>query len=235
MAKRQHGKLCSAPTRRSARNRPQEESMDIAGQSSGDEEAPEEVTFEESKAAAAQSLKDSLEAIRRNKEHVKKIRRERQEMFKEQKKRKLLPEDLLEEIDSSIPGKPKTTEIQEKEENGDDQDEAWDSEESQGASEKEDKRKAKSRLRANFKVVRVKDQKLANAKQTSGIDFINSRLYRLNSNRTTPNQLLSLQNKTAENKSAAVEFISKSWASQKKTRADTFKKRWIHKQRVEDI
>uniref|UniRef100_A0A671X1L9 Nucleolar protein 7 n=1 Tax=Sparus aurata TaxID=8175 RepID=A0A671X1L9_SPAAU len=70
---------------------------------SSDDEAPEEVTFEDSKTEALRSMKQALDTARREKELLKEKRRKRQELFQEQKKRKLLPADVLEEIDSSPP------------------------------------------------------------------------------------------------------------------------------------
>uniref|UniRef100_A0A667YTS4 Nucleolar protein 7 n=1 Tax=Myripristis murdjan TaxID=586833 RepID=A0A667YTS4_9TELE len=52
---------------------------------SSDDEAPEEVTFQASKASALQSLKRALDTARREKELLKEKRRRRQELFQEQK------------------------------------------------------------------------------------------------------------------------------------------------------
>ncbi|KPP66617.1 nucleolar protein 7-like [Scleropages formosus] len=55
-------------------------------ETSSEDEAPEEVTFEDSKAAAVQRMKDALETARREKELLKERRRKRQALFQEQKK-----------------------------------------------------------------------------------------------------------------------------------------------------
>uniref|UniRef100_A0A3P8X376 U3 small nucleolar RNA-associated protein NOL7 C-terminal domain-containing protein n=1 Tax=Cynoglossus semilaevis TaxID=244447 RepID=A0A3P8X376_CYNSE len=52
---------------------------------SSDDEAPEEVTFEESKSDALRCLKETLNTVRREKEQLKEKRRRRQELFQEQK------------------------------------------------------------------------------------------------------------------------------------------------------
>uniref|UniRef100_A0A674C5V2 Nucleolar protein 7 n=1 Tax=Salmo trutta TaxID=8032 RepID=A0A674C5V2_SALTR len=52
---------------------------------SSDDDAPEEVTFEESKASALRSMKNALETSKRGKELLKEKRRKRQELFQEQK------------------------------------------------------------------------------------------------------------------------------------------------------
>uniref|UniRef100_A0A3B4WAN4 Nucleolar protein 7 n=1 Tax=Seriola lalandi dorsalis TaxID=1841481 RepID=A0A3B4WAN4_SERLL len=98
MAKKQRGKTTSQS--KTANNEKQEENFTLMLESS-DDEAPEEVTFEDSKAQALRSMKRALDTARREKELLKEKRRKRQELFQEQKKRKLLPDDLLEEIDSA--------------------------------------------------------------------------------------------------------------------------------------
>uniref|UniRef100_A0AAY4B5V9 U3 small nucleolar RNA-associated protein NOL7 C-terminal domain-containing protein n=1 Tax=Denticeps clupeoides TaxID=299321 RepID=A0AAY4B5V9_9TELE len=64
---------------------------------SDDDGAPDEVTFEDSKATALRSAREAAQAAKREKERFKEWRRKRQQFFLEQKKR-LLPEDVLEEI-----------------------------------------------------------------------------------------------------------------------------------------
>uniref|UniRef100_A0A3P8R4W2 U3 small nucleolar RNA-associated protein NOL7 C-terminal domain-containing protein n=1 Tax=Astatotilapia calliptera TaxID=8154 RepID=A0A3P8R4W2_ASTCA len=84
---------------------------------SSDDEAPEEVTFEDSKAAALRSMKQALDTARREKQLLKEKRRKRQELFQEQKKRKLLSADVLEEIDSAssnLKGKYTVTTVKER-------------------------------------------------------------------------------------------------------------------------
>uniref|UniRef100_A0A8C9S7U9 Nucleolar protein 7 n=1 Tax=Scleropages formosus TaxID=113540 RepID=A0A8C9S7U9_SCLFO len=71
-------------------------------ETSSEDEAPEEVTFEDSKAAAVQRMKDALETARREKELLKERRRKRQALFQEQKNKRLLPDDVLDEIDSKV-------------------------------------------------------------------------------------------------------------------------------------
>uniref|UniRef100_A0A673L7Q4 Nucleolar protein 7 n=1 Tax=Sinocyclocheilus rhinocerous TaxID=307959 RepID=A0A673L7Q4_9TELE len=67
---------------------------------SSDDELPEEVAFDASKSAALKSVKDALDAAKREKNLLKEKRRKRQQLFQEQKKRKLLPQELLEEFDT---------------------------------------------------------------------------------------------------------------------------------------
>ncbi|XP_016375126.1 nucleolar protein 7-like [Sinocyclocheilus rhinocerous] len=66
---------------------------------SSDDELPEEVAFDASKSAALKSVKDAMEAAKREKILLKEKRKKRQQLFQEQKKRKRLPKELLEEFD----------------------------------------------------------------------------------------------------------------------------------------
>ncbi|RXM30964.1 hypothetical protein EOD39_7378 [Acipenser ruthenus] len=129
-------------------------------------------------------------------------------------KRKLLSEDMLVEIESAYTkkGKPLDSEEQEKEESEEDSEEEV----------------VNARLKESYKAVRLKDQIDANTRQESASDFIRSRLYGPGTNRTTTNQMLSLKNKTGNNKTAAVQFVNKNWGSENKGKAEKFKKRWVH-------
>ncbi|XP_071348537.1 U3 small nucleolar RNA-associated protein NOL7 [Trachinotus anak] len=224
MAKKQRGKTTSAS--KTADNENQAEDFSLMLESS-DDEAPEEVTFEDSKAQALRSMKQALETARREKELLKEKRKRRQELFQEQKKRKLLPDDVLEEIDSTSSKKQKQSEDEAEEERQDD-------EESRKKKKKRSGKLAHSRnLKGNYKVATVKEeQALASFQQQAAEDFIQSRLYGPGSCRTTSNELLSLQNKKGRNKSAAVQFVKKDWACKEKAKAEKLKKRWLHKQQI---
>ncbi|XP_018534367.1 nucleolar protein 7 [Lates calcarifer] len=196
---------------------------------SSDDEAPEEVTFEDSKTQALRSMKQALDTARREKELLKEKRRKRQELFQEQKKRKLLPADVLEEIDPTSSKKPRQSEDEAEEE------------QQKGDGEKElRKKKKKTRgklahsriLKGNYTVATLEERSMASFQQQAAEDFIQSRLYGPGSCRTTSNELLSLQNKKGWNKSAAVQFVKKDWACKEKAKAEKLKKRWIHKQHI---
>ncbi|KAK6491808.1 nucleolar protein 7-like [Huso huso] len=184
------------------------------GADSSDDDVPEEVTFEKAKADAVRSMRNALETVKRDKELLKEKRRKRQELFQQQKKRKLLSEDMLVEIESAYTkkGKPLDSEEQKKEESEEDSEEEV----------------VNARLKESYKAVRLKDQIDANTRQESASDFIRSRLYGPGTNRTTTNQMLSLKNKTGNNKTAAVQFVNKNWGSENKGKAEKFKKRWVH-------
>ncbi|XP_040911934.1 nucleolar protein 7 [Toxotes jaculatrix] len=230
MAKKQRGKTTSPS--KTAHNKKQAEDFSLVVESS-DDEAPEEVTFEDSRAEALRSMKQALDTARREKELLKEKRRRRQELFQEQKKRKLLPADVLEEIDSPSPKKQKQSEDEAHEEQQDDEEEG-EGEEEQGRTKKKRSGKlAHSRnLKGNYTVATVKERGLASFQQQAAQDFIQSRLYGPGSGRTTSNELLSLQNKKGRNKRAAVQFVKKDWACKEKAKAEKLKKRWIHKQQV---
>uniref|UniRef100_A0A8C2ZTW4 Nucleolar protein 7 n=1 Tax=Cyclopterus lumpus TaxID=8103 RepID=A0A8C2ZTW4_CYCLU len=82
MAKGQRGN--AAPSTKTADMDPRTEGFSLMLASS-DDEAPDEMTFEDSKAEALRSMKEALLAARREKELLKEKRRKRQQLFQEQK------------------------------------------------------------------------------------------------------------------------------------------------------
>ncbi|KAM4605392.1 U3 small nucleolar RNA-associated protein NOL7 [Polymixia lowei] len=205
---------------------------------SSDDEAPDEVTFEDSKASALRSMREALETARREKELLKEKRRKRQELFQEQKKRRLLPADVLEEIDTAPPQKQKQPEDQAEEDQTDE--EAEGSEDEDGGSEEEEEEGTKKKtqkkgnvrnLKEGYAVMRVTEGPAASSQQVA-MDFLRSRLYGPGSCRSTSSELLSLQSKRGTKKTAAVTFVKKDWASKEKAKAEKLKKRWIHKQQI---
>ncbi|XP_008304623.1 nucleolar protein 7 [Stegastes partitus] len=228
MAKKQRGKTASSS--KTAHKEKTTENLNMILESS-DDEAPEEVTFEDSKVQALRSMQQALDTARREKELLKEKRRKRQELFQEQKKRKLLPTDVLEEIDSSATKKQKQA-TDEAEEEQQEEEEDKDEKGKRREKKKKTKKSAHSRnLKGNYTVTTTNDRTLTSFQQQAAEDFIKSRLYGPGSCRTTSNELLSLQNKKGTNKSAAVQFVKKDWACKQKAKAEMLKKRWIHKQR----
>uniref|UniRef100_UPI0037E7596E U3 small nucleolar RNA-associated protein NOL7 n=1 Tax=Semicossyphus pulcher TaxID=241346 RepID=UPI0037E7596E len=227
MAKKQRGK--KAPSSKTADIEEQTEDFSLVLASS-DDEAPEEVTFEDSKTEALRSMKQALDRARREKEQLKEKRRKRQELFQEQKKRKLLPADVLEEIESAPSKKQKQSEYE-----GEEQQQQQQEEEEECGKKKKKKsgKMAHARnLKGNYTVATVRERSSASFQQEAAEDFIQSRLYGPGSCRTTSTELLSLQNKKGRNKSAAVQFVKKDWACKEKAKAEKLKKRWIHKQQI---
>uniref|UniRef100_A0A3P9JPN0 Nucleolar protein 7 n=1 Tax=Oryzias latipes TaxID=8090 RepID=A0A3P9JPN0_ORYLA len=195
------------------------------GLESSDDDAPEEVTFGDSKTEALRSLKLALDSAKREKELLKEKRRKRQELFQEQKKRKLLPAEVLEEIESASLKKVKESSAAE-------EDEAEETKSLMKRSEKKRAEKHTRNLEGNYTVTTMKGGAAVSFQQKSAEDFLQSRLYGPGRLRTTNNQMLSLQNKRGSQKSAAVQFVKKDWALQQKAKAEKLKKRWIHKLQV---
>ncbi|XP_039999524.1 nucleolar protein 7 [Xiphias gladius] len=234
MARKQRGETTSPS--KTADDEKKAENFSLKLESS-DDEAPEEVTFEDSKAQALRSMKQALDTARREKELLKEKRRRRQELFQEQKKRKLLPADLLEEIDSASSKKQRQSEdtatsLPAEEEQQ--QEEEGEGEEERTKKKKKSWKLAHTRnLKGNYTVATLKEERvLASFQQRAAEDFLRSRLYGPGSCRTTSGEMLSLQNKKGRNKSAAVQFVKKDWACREKAKAEKLKKRWIHKQKI---
>ncbi|KAJ8272922.1 hypothetical protein GJAV_G00095010 [Gymnothorax javanicus] len=238
MARQDNGKPRSS-VRKQQRKTAENMHLEVASSEDDDDEAPEEVTFEDSKAVAIRSMRAAIDTARREKELLKERRRKRQELFQAQKARKLLPDDILEEIDCFIPKKPRVSEVQGEVEEAEFQEtEGSDTDEDEEKRQKEGKKNKKKRRkrpswRGNCCVMRLKDQSLSSQQQQSALDFIHSRLYGPGANRTTVNELLSQQNKRALNKSSAIQFVDKQWGAVKKEKAEKFKKRWKKKLGVE--
>ncbi|XP_030631381.1 nucleolar protein 7 [Chanos chanos] len=188
---------------------------------STDDEAPDEVAFEDSKTVALQSVKNALESARRERESLKEKRRKRQLLFQEQKKRRLLPEDLLEELETA----PTTQQEQQLPSENKDEDEEEPMKKQRKAS------KVRS-LQGNYSVMRVKDDTIGSSQQQAAMDFIQSRLYGKGIQRMTNAQLLSLEKKRGPNKGAAVQFANKQMSAEDNAKAQKCNKRWIRKKNL---
>ncbi|KAK3545882.1 hypothetical protein QTP70_016608, partial [Hemibagrus guttatus] len=184
-----------------------------------DDEGPEEVTFDESKVVALKSAKDVRDSVKRGKELLKEKRRKRQLLFREQKKSRLLPEALLEELETVVQTPPSLPD-------------------DQGEQQKEKEIKMNSsknvskRLQGNCRVMRAKDGSGNTSMQKSAMDFIEARLYGSGTQRTTNAELLSLEKKRGFNQGAAVQFTNKKWGADQKAKAEKCNKRFIHRQKL---
>ncbi|XP_076004984.1 U3 small nucleolar RNA-associated protein NOL7 isoform X2 [Genypterus blacodes] len=182
------------------------------------------VCLRESKRAAS---------VFREKELLKEKRRKRQELFREQKKRKFLPADVLEVIEPAAPKKQKSSEDEAEEEQEDEEEDCDELErDHKTTTAKNLKLSHVRKVRGNYIVTTGKEAASSSVQQQAAMDFLQSRLYGPGSCRTTSNELLSLQNKKGRNKSAAVQFVKKDWACKEKAKAEKLKRRWIHKQQV---
>ncbi|NXN42963.1 NOL7 protein, partial [Rhinoptilus africanus] len=148
----------------------------------------------------------------------------RQELFVEQKRRKLLPEAVLQELAAAPPARPEG------------QAAAADPEQSQGQAQKQDQaqkqvKKAKQRKgvrpKGNYMAVCLKGESFTGLHQQLAKDFLNAQLYGPDAKRAQANEFFSLENKKDPVKKAAVQFVDKSWGQEKKLRAIRFKKRWL--------
>ncbi|XP_067857820.1 U3 small nucleolar RNA-associated protein NOL7 [Heptranchias perlo] len=201
------------------------ENREMSDESSQEDEAPEEVTFSSAREEAERSVRAALESVRRDKALLKEKRRRKAELFKEQKKCKLLPDEILEEI-ASVP--EKNDQAPETSKEGEGGDSVQESEEDSGL-EEDVEECVNARWKESYMAVRLKDQGQTNQQIENARDFIHDRLYGPGSSRGSANEYFSLANKKAKKKKAAIEFINKSWGAQRKQKAEKFRKLWIQK------
>ncbi|XP_042534512.1 nucleolar protein 7 [Dipodomys spectabilis] len=216
----EHGLLLGQPSSGAAAE-PLEEDGDES-----DDEAPEELTFASAQAEARASERRVRETVLRDKTLQKEKRKRREELFIEQKKRKLLPDTVLEQLTSSepdikkSPGKSKEGNLEKKTEGC-----------KKGSNAKKVKvQKVRSLSQTkSYVALRLKDQDLKDSRQQAAQAFIQNSLYGPGTNRTTVNKFLSLNNKRLPVKKAAAQFLNNSWGTQKKQNAKRFKQRWMVK------
>lgn len=141
------------------------------------------------------------------------------------KKRKLLPDTILEKLTTASqtsvkksPGKLKEVNLQKKNE-----------EREKGSDSKKAKVQKVQTVGQNksYMAVRLKDQDLRDSRQEAAKAFIQNCLYGPGTNRTTVNKFLSLENKRLPMKKAAAQFLNNTWGSQRKQNAKRFTKRWM--------
>uniref|UniRef100_A0A3B5QCU3 Nucleolar protein 7 n=1 Tax=Xiphophorus maculatus TaxID=8083 RepID=A0A3B5QCU3_XIPMA len=190
MANKQRGEGTSVEKK--AENKKGADDFNLALDSS-DDEAPEEVTFEDSKARAVESLKLALDTARREKELLKEKRRKRQEFFQEQKVcltffSCIINISFLYKLGVHFYA---VTAM-------------WSTNLNSG-------------LKGSYTVSTVTDRGQSDYQRQAAEDFIQSRLYGPGSCRSSNNEMLSLQNKTRADKSAAVQFVKKDWGAFKNT------------------
>ncbi|KAF4117350.1 nucleolar protein 7 [Onychostoma macrolepis] len=196
---------------------------------SSDDELPEEVAFHASKSAALKSVKDALEAAKREKNLLKEKRKKRQQLFQEQKKRKLLPQELLEEFDKEP--KKQTGPSDNKGINKKVSTKPSDNNKDKTKTGTTPKKISKS-LPDSYRVTRIKDESTAKSLQEKAMDFIQSRLYGPGTKRTTNAELLSLKKKRGASQGAAVEFANKKLGASQKARIARSNKRFIRQQKL---
>ncbi|ERE80032.1 NAD-dependent deacetylase sirtuin-5-like protein [Cricetulus griseus] len=151
-------------------------------------------------------------------------RKRREELFIEQKKRKLLPDAVLEQLttasEADIKESPENVKVHLKKKS---------EHIAKGRNSKKVKiQKVHSGSQTkSYLAVRLKDQELRDSRQEAAKHFIHNCLYGSESKRTTVNKFLSLNNKRLPVKKAAAQFLNSTWGAQKQQNAKRFKKRWM--------
>ncbi|XP_036893870.1 nucleolar protein 7 [Sturnira hondurensis] len=218
----EHGLLLGQPSSGAAAEPLEEDEEDWDDEF---DEAPEELTFASAQAEAREEERRVRETVRRDKTLLKEKRKRREELFIEQKKRKLLPDTILEKLTTASqtdikksPAKVKKVTLQKKDEECE-----------KGSDSKKAKVQKVQSIGQNksYLALRLKDQDLRDSRQQAAKAFIQTSLYGPGTNRTTVNKFLSLDNKRAPVKRAAAQFLSTGWGTQKKQNAKRFKRRWM--------
>ncbi|KAM4835423.1 U3 small nucleolar RNA-associated protein NOL7 [Thomomys bottae] len=218
----EHGLLLGQPSSGAAAEPLEDEEGDES-----DDEAPEELTFASAQAEARESERRVRETVRRDKTLQKEKRKRREELFIEQKKRKLLPDTVLEQLTTASEPDIKKSSGKLKEGNLEKKSEDY----KKGSNAKKVKvQKVQSVSQSkSYLALRLKDQDLKDSRQQAAQAFIQNSLYGPGTNRTTVNKFLSLNNKRLPVKKAAAQFLNDSWGTQKKQDAKRFKQRWMAK------
>uniref|UniRef100_A0A8C9AM09 Nucleolar protein 7 n=1 Tax=Prolemur simus TaxID=1328070 RepID=A0A8C9AM09_PROSS len=213
----EHGLLLGQPSSGAAAE-PLEE--DEEGDDEFDDEAPEELTFASAQAEAREEERRVRETVRRDKTLLKEKRKRREELFIEQKKRKLLPDTILEKLTTASQkcNLIFLVNLQKKNE---------DCEKGSGSKKVKVQKVQSISQNKSYVALRLKDQDLRDSRQQAAQAFIHNSLYGPGTNRTTVNKFLSLANKRLPVKKAAAQFLNNAWGTQKKQNAKKFKRRWM--------
>ncbi|XP_051872276.1 nucleolar protein 7 [Pristis pectinata] len=202
-----------------------EETVEMSAESSHGEEddAPDEVAFSSAREKAERTVKAALESVRRDKVLLKEKRRRKMELFRKQKKRKLLPDAVLQQI-AAIPEKKN----QASDTSNKGRVSAPVQKPDQDSGLEEDAEECINlRWRARYKAVRLKDHGQKNCQVKRAKNFIKKQLYGPASGRTSVNEYFSFENKRIQK--AAMQFVDPSWRSSEKQKAEKFRKSWMQK------
>ncbi|XP_063306585.1 nucleolar protein 7 [Pelobates fuscus] len=194
--------------------------------SEGDEEAPEELTFQTAKSQAVESARKRQQEARREKALLKEKRKLKEERFKEQKKRKLLSTDILQDL-TALP--------EQQLEHSEDKEtfqEKGSQPKSQTNKKLEKKLRPKKRLQDNYNVVRLEDYNLLNVQEERAKTFIQKTLYGKWKNRTTASEFFSVSSKIGDVKRPAVQFTDNTWAKDEKRRAEKFMQSFKNRRKI---
>ncbi|XP_077348343.1 U3 small nucleolar RNA-associated protein NOL7 [Lithobates pipiens] len=190
---------------------------------SENDEAPEEVTFQNARSQAEQNARTRREVAGREKTLLKEKRKRKQELFSEQKKKKLLSDDILQTV-TALPEKPDGP--------SESTDETKGKEKERGKNKHAKKLRPRKSLQNNYKVVHLNDQNAIDLQQQKAKQFIQSTLYEKNKNRTTANEFLSISRKTGAIKMPAVKFMDNSWGEKEKQKATKFNLQWRNRKKL---
>ncbi|XP_078475708.1 U3 small nucleolar RNA-associated protein NOL7 [Lampetra planeri] len=207
----------SAPptTPRALRGEPLRHDDDDEEDDEGD--APEEISQGVARDRAMRSLKEAEDSRKKEKADVKEKRRHKHELYKEQKKRKMLSEDILKAVDEAESRKaagPTKAKLSGHHDNDDDDDDD-DDEEQESAPAVENRKKAK-RGSSCYRVVRLRDEGLGAQKREEAQSFLQQRLYGQGRQRVSANEFFSLRNKTGACKKPALQFVKDGGAGMNK-------------------
>ncbi|XP_032870303.1 nucleolar protein 7 [Amblyraja radiata] len=187
------------------------------GDDGDDDELPDEETFSSGRERAERRL----ESARREKALLKEKRKQKLELFREQKKRKLLPDDILEEI-ASIPKKIDQAPASRKK--GRVLASVQKPEQDSGL-EEDTEECIDIRWKQSYRAVQLKDHGRKNQQVRKAKSFMKRRLYGRKSRRSTVNEYFSYENKRSQK--AAMQFVNSSWGTKKKQKADKYRKQWL--------
>ncbi|OCT76471.1 nucleolar protein 7 [Xenopus laevis] len=192
---------------------------------SEDEEAPEEVTFQSARNQAADTARKERQAAKREKDLLKEKRKLKQERFAEQKRKKLLDEDILQTV-SALPEKQDEGECVAQDKGG--------ALINQQKKKKPRKRELKPKisLQENYKVVHLEDCRHKNLQQQKAKEFIQNALYGQVKNRTTANEFLSVASKKSAVKKPAFQFTDQSWGEAEKKKSEKFNLLWRDRKKL---
>ncbi|XP_072139759.1 U3 small nucleolar RNA-associated protein NOL7 [Mobula birostris] len=201
------------------------ESVEMSAESSHGEEddAPDEVAFSSAREKAERNVKAALESVRRDKVLLKEKRRRKMELFRQQKKHKMLPDAILQQI-ASIPGKK--GQISDTSKRGHVGAPVQKPDQDSGL-EEDAEECIDVRWRARCKAVQLKDHGRKVSQVNKAKAFIKNQLYGPNSGRTSVNEYFSFENKRMQK--AAMQFVDPKWQSSEKQKADKFRKLWMQK------
>ncbi|XP_032833505.2 U3 small nucleolar RNA-associated protein NOL7 [Petromyzon marinus] len=173
-------------------------------------DAPEELSQGVARDRAMRSLKEAEDSRKREKADVKEKRRLKHELYTEQKKRKMLSEDILKavgEAKSRKPAGPTKEKLSGHHGTDDDDDEEQESGNEEESAPAEEKGKKSKRGSSCYRVVRLRDEGLGARKREEALSFLQQRLYGQGRQRVSANEFFSLRNKTGARKKPALQFV----------------------------